>query len=410
MRQATNTRRRPAAVPALAAAAVCAAAFAFAAGEAAAQTRGPEVLGFTKHFAVEITNPSSLALENHAVVIDVADIRASVAADFNSYMYAFFDNAGGEYALVVSQADDLDKDRYHDEIVIVRTLPPSSMTRLLCYYTPTRSYQLMPTQKAFARGTWEVGGAEAGWESNLAAFKFVHGRIGLYGKLQPGLILKGFPAAETKSKDWGMDLLDPGESAGLGGLSVWDAGTRIPLFGTGAPQAKLTIISPGPVRALVKAEYPAVKAGGGDIALTVFFSAFADNAYSRQDVTVAAKPGGTPVVLAPGIQELAGGTLSLDKDKGTLTVWGRGAEKAGEIGLAAIFDPAHFAGLDKAGHGYGAVKLGYYAAGKLTYWVTGAWEHGVSAPGVPEAKNWARRVEDLAARLLVPVKVEFKAQ
>jgi len=408
MRQATNSRRRPAAVPALAAAAVCAVAFALAAGEAAAQTQGPEVLGFTKHFAVEITNPSPLALENHAVVIDVADIRASVAADFNSYMYAFFDNAGGEYALVVSQADDLDKDRYHDEIVIVRSLPPSSTTRLLCYYTPTRSYQLMPTQKAFARGAWEAGGAEAGWESNLAAFKFVHGRIGLYGKLQPGLILKGFPAAETKSKDWGMDVLATGESAGLGGLSLWDGAARVPLFGPSAPPAKLTVISPGPVRGLVKAEYPAVKTAGGDVTLTVFLSAFSDNAYSRQDVVIASRSG-APVVFGPGIQKLVGETVSLDKAKGWLAVWGKGADKAGAIGLAAIFPPAGLAAIDDAGLER-ALKLTGTDGRKVTYWVAGAWERGVTAPGVPEAKNWARRVEDLAARLLVPVKVEFKAQ
>src|SRR4030042_4061051 len=148
MRQETNTRRRLFAFIA---------AFAAAAGWAAAQARGPEVLGFKKQFIVEITNPSPLPLENHALVIDVADIRASVAADFNTYYYAFFEEKGGEYALVVSQADDLDKDRNHDEIVLVRTLPPST-TRLVCYYTPGRSFQLMPTHKAFARPARAAGG------------------------------------------------------------------------------------------------------------------------------------------------------------------------------------------------------------------------------------------------------------
>ena len=405
MRQETDTGRRFAA---LAAFAVFAAAFALAAGEAAAQARGPEVLGFTQHFAVEITNPSPLALENHAVVIDVADIRASVAPDFNTYMYAFFDNAGGEYALVVSQADDLDKDRYHDEIVIVLTLPPSSTTRLLCYYTPKRSYQLMPTQKAFARGAWEKGVAEAGWESNLAAYEFVNGRIGFVGKLQAGLILKRFPLAAGKADDGGRDVLETGESAGLGGLSVWDGATRIPLFGPAAPQAKLTVISPGPVRGLIKAEYPAVKTAAGDVALTVLYSAFSDNAYSRQDVIIAAKSGAS-VVFGPGIQKLAGETVSLDKTRGSVAIWGKGADKAGEIGLAAIFPPADLAAVDDAGLDR-AVRLNGRAGRKVTYWVAGAWERGVTAPGVPEAKNWAQRVQDLAARLLVPVKVEFKAK
>jgi hypothetical protein len=386
------------------------------------QARGPEALGFTKHFAVEITNPSKLSLENHVIIIDVADIRASVAADFNTYMYAFFDAAGGEYALVVSQADDLDKDRYHDQIVLVRTLAPSSTTRLLCYYTPERSFQLMPAQKAFARLGWEPGGAEAGWESNLVAFKFVHGRIGFYGKLQPGLVLKKFPAAEAKPQDWGVDALGARDSAGLGGLSLWDGATRIPLYGPAAPPAKLTVISPGPVRGLVKAEYPAIRTAAGEVALTVYLSAFSDNEFSRQDVVVAAKPG-APVVLGPGLDKLPGETSSLDKAKGTLTVWGRGAGKAGQIGLAAIFAPADLAGADEAGSDH-AVKLKASpvrdvrdnrvdpvdrVGHTLTYWVAGAWERGASAPGVPDAKGWAAKVDGLAARLLVPVKVEFKA-
>jgi hypothetical protein len=414
MGQKTNRAKGPTARLALAAVTILSAAMALGPGRAAAQAVtqvvGPEVIGFTKHFALDIVNPSPLTLEDHAIVIDVDDIRASVAPDFNTYMYAIFDNARGEYALVVSQADDLDQDRYHDEIAFVRTLAPSSTTRLLCYYTPERSYQLMATQKAFARNGWEPGGAEAGWESNLAAYKFVDGRIGLYGKLQAELILKTFPFAETKDKDWGMEVLDLGESAGLGGLSLWDGTTRIPLYGSSARAAELTVISPGPVRGLVKAEYPAVKTAAGEIVLTVFYSAFADNAYSRQDIVLAMKSGasGTPLTFGPGIRKLTEETSSVDRAKGYLAVWGRGAAKAGEIGLAAVFDPDRLAGLDETGPDR-VIKLSLPAGVKATYWLVGAWERGVAAPPVPDARGWARRVADLAARLLVPIKVEFKA-
>jgi hypothetical protein len=400
-----ENRKRRAAAPACA---LVLAATLAAAAPAVAQSRGPEALGFTKHFAVEIVNPSPLALENHAVIFEVAAIRASVAPDFNTYMYALFDPAGGEYALVVSQADDLDRDRYHDQIVFVRTLPPSSTTRLLCYYTPSRSFQLMPAQKAFARAAWQAGGAEAGWESNLAAYKVTQGRLGFYGKLQPGLILKKFPVAETRSADWGMDVLAPGDSAGLGGLSLWDGTTRIPLFGASAPQAKVTVLAPGPVRALVKAEYPAVKTAAGEVTLTVFHSAFADNSYSREDVAIAAASG-APVAFGPGVQKLAGGTPALDRAKGIFVVWGQGAEKAGGIGLAAVFSPDDFADLADAPLDR-SLKLGGRAGRTVTYWLAGAWERGVSSPGVPEAQNWAAKVADLAARLRVPVKVEFKAK
>jgi hypothetical protein len=402
MRQDTNMRRR------LAASAIFLAAIALAAGQAAAQSRGPEVLGFTKSFVVEIANPSPLLLENHVVVIDVADIRASVAPDFNTSMYAFFDARDGEYALVVSQADDLDRDRRHDEIVLVRTLPPSATTRLLCYYTPGRSFQLMPSQKAYARASWETGGPEAGWESNLAAFAFVRGGIGFYGKLQPGLVLKKLPAPSSKEQDWGMAVLEPGDTAGLGGLSLWDGGTRIPLFGPSAPRAKVTVLAPGPVRALVQAEYPPVRTAAGEVALTVRLSAFADSAFSRQDVVLQSKSAG-PIVYGPGLGTPDGGAWTLDEAAGFVAVWGKGAKKAGEIGLAAIFPPDALSGTDETASDR-AVRLEGRAGRMLTHWVVGAWERGVGAPGVPAAKNWARKVGEMAGRLLVPVKVEFKAR
>jgi hypothetical protein len=77
MRHRDVLRRWPAAIAVLAA-------VAFMAGRAAAQVRGPEALGFTNHFAIEITNPSPLVLENQVIIIKVADIRAAAAADFNS--------------------------------------------------------------------------------------------------------------------------------------------------------------------------------------------------------------------------------------------------------------------------------------------------------------------------------------
>lgn len=380
---------------------------ALAAGAASAQQMGPEALGFKKHFNVDITNPSALTLENQAIVLEVTSIRAEAAPDFNTYMYALFDVGRGEYGLVVSQADDLDKDRYHDEIVLVRTLPARSTTHLVCYYTPNRSFQLMPPQKAFARGAWVAGGPEAGWESNLASYDFLHGQIGFLGKRQAGLILRGFPATLAKP-EWGQSVLEPGGSAGLGGLSVYDGTTRIPLFGGSAAPPKLTVISPGPVRGLIKAEYPAVKTAHGDVALTVYFSAFGDNAYSRQDVVISSKSR-SPVVLGPALQKLAGEAWAFDRAAGTLTTWGQGSGKAGEIGLAAIFAPADLADFDDGPHDRG-LKLNARPGQKLTYWVAGAWERGLAAPEPPGAKSWPRRVEDLAARLLVPVKVEFKAQ
>ena len=404
MRQDPNTRRGPAAALAI----LLAAAALPAAAQTVSPARGPEALGFTKSFVVEIVNPTPLALENHALVIDVAGIRATVAPDFNTYMYALFDNRAGEYALVVSQADDLDRDRHHDEIVLVRTLPPSSTTRLLCYYTPGRSFQLMASQKAYARPSWEAGGPEAGWESNLAAFAFLRGAVAFYGKLQPDLVLKNLPARQGKAADWGMAVLEPGDTAGLGGLSLYDGDKRVALFGPGAPRAKVTVVAPGPVRALVQAEYPPVATALGEVALTVRFSAFADGAAGRQDVVLTSAAAG-PFLYGPALENPGGGAWSVDPAAGYAAGWGRGAGKAGEIGLAAVFPPAVLAGADESASGR-AFRFKGRPGRALTHWVMGAWERGAGAPEGQASKAWARRVAETAARLLAPVRVELKAK
>jgi hypothetical protein len=170
----------------------------------------------------------------------------------------------------------------------------------------------------------------------------------------------------------------------------------------------VTVLAPGPVRALVKAEYPAVSTAAGEVTLTALYSAFADNAYCRVDVVAAAKAG-APVMLGPGLQKLAGDAPVLDKAKGLFSLWGRGAAKAGEIGLGAVFAVDEFAALDESALDR-SLKLAGRAGRTLTYWLAGAWERGVTSPGLPAAKNWAAQVEDLAARLRVPVKVTFKAE
>lgn len=108
---------------------------AFAVSSAMAQPQDPKSLGFKKQFVIEIRNPGALTLENHPIVLNVDEIRA-FDPGFNSYNFAIFDETGGDYRLVVSQADDLNRDRIHEEIVFLRTLPPSSTTKLTCYYSP----------------------------------------------------------------------------------------------------------------------------------------------------------------------------------------------------------------------------------------------------------------------------------
>ncbi len=382
------------------------------AGAARGQTQGPMSLGFKKRFVIEIRNPGPEALENQPVVLGVEAVRA-FAPDFNSYNYAIFDESGGGYRLVVSQADDLNQDRVHDEIVLVRSLPPASTTRLACYYSPRGAFQLMTAApKANARLLGGPAGTVlAGWESNLAAFKFVDGRVETYGKLYPGLILTKNLADDARLQEWGMDTLAGRGSLGLGGLTVWEGGTAVPLASAGAGgdrDIRRTVLAAGPLRGLVRVEFTAKKSGAAAGATTVLFSAYADNVFSREDVLPAPKAGG-PTVYGVSVQKLAGEEVSLDRARGCLAVWGRGAEGAGEVGLAVLFNPSEFAGLDENGPAR-TVRLTAAPGKKLTLWTVGGWGRGIVTATEPAAKNWARFAADLGLRLRAPVEVRFKAE
>jgi len=385
---------------------------ALAVSSATAQPQDPKSLGFKKQFVIEIRNPGSLTLENHPIVLDVDEIRA-FEPDFNSYNFAIFDETGGDYRLVLSQADDLNRDRVHDEIVLLRTLPPSSTTKLTCYYSPKGSFQLMMSApKASARLVGAQGTGGLGWESNLVAFKVVNGRVEVYGKLYAGLVLTKLPADDAILQEWGLNLLGTGGTPGLGGLSLWAGKTRIPLSGgtAGAPgyQIQRTVLASGPLRALVKAEYSGIRPGQGDYGASVLYSAWADNVFSRQDVVITAKAG-APAIFSIDIQKLPEESLTFDKDKGFLASWGRGSALAGEVGLAALFTPADLAGLDE-GSLDRSIRLHVKPGKKQTFWTIGGWGRGIVTAAAPAGKNWALMAGELGLKLRVPVEVRYKAK
>ena len=398
-------------IPGWAAAVLGLAAALVPAGAARGQTQGPMSLGFKKRFVIEIRNPGPEALENQPVVLGVEAVRA-FAPDFNSYNYAIFDESGGGYRLVVSQADDLNQDRVPDEIVLVRSLPPASTTRLACYYSPRGAFQLMTAApKANARLLGGPAGAVlAGWESNLAAFKFADGRVETYGKLYPGLILTKNLADDARLQEWGMDTLAGRGSLGLGGLTVWEGATAVPLASAGAGgdrDIRRTVLAAGPLRGLVRVEYaarPGTAAGGA----TVLFSAYADNVFSREDILPATKAG-RPTAYGVCVQKLAGEEVAFDKARGFLSAWGNGAEGVGEVGLAVVFIPSELAGLDEAGPAR-TVKLTAAPGKTLTVWTVGGWGRGLVTATAPAAKNWARYAAGLALKLRAAVEVRFKPE
>ena len=368
----------------------------------------PTALGLKSRFTIEIRNPNPFILENLPIILNVREIW-DVVPDFQPYVHGTFEEVKGEFALIRSQADDLNADRYHEEIVILKTLPPNSTTRIYCYYAPKGQIAFQFPPKAFARQGRSDAPDALGWESNMATFELVAGRIAAYGKLKDELILRNLPAPERMRMPWGMPIFPDGEGAGLGTISLWDGETRVPLFGAGAPgglTVKREAVVRGPLRAAVKVSVSGLKLGGRDATVTMLLSAFADNLFSRQEVVVESQ-GLARVASGPGLQKLTAETSKLDAKKGTLWTWGQGRPGAGEIGLSAIFSPQDFLGSAETSVDR-FVKLKTTAGEKVVSWVYGGWQEGVMAPLQPYPQNWEIKVSEMARKVLAPIQITYK--
>lgn len=369
----------------------------------------PAFAAFEKRFLIELTNPLKTPLANHPIVLDIGEITKAVP-DFNPLNCALVSREADH--VMPHQADDLNGDQKPDELACVVSLPPGP-TAIVCYYSPSGTRTMSFPVKTHARLAWEAQNANIGWESNCASYRLYYGQIEGFGKLYDYLILPVLTANYTyhNMTEWGMDILHVGDASGLGGISLWEGEKRVPAMnigGKGDVKIDRKVLATGPVRGLARVDLSNIRSAQGEHTMTLILSAFADNFFSRQDITVSTNVS-QEVTYSPGIEKLAGDTFTWDKAKGFLAVWGTGVEGAGDIGLGLMFSPQEYAGfaensLDRY------VKLRIPAGKTRTHWILTGWSKGFTAPALPAAANWAKRVEELGLRLRTPIKVQFKTK
>lgn len=366
--------------------------------------------GHAKRFGIEVENPGEKYLENRAFILRIAEIR-KLRPDFNERNYALVEEEPRvDWRIVASQVDDLDGDGKGDELVWVQSLLPKEKATLWCYYTPGGAACASHEARADADMDWDTGArANIGWESDRCAFRMYYGQIEAFGKKAEGLILRRMRDSKAnyhKMQDWGMDVMHVGPSSGLGGLSIWENGNRIPAFmpgGKGDLKIERRVVARGPVRAMVRADISGLKGEQGEYRLRLEMSAYAGNRYSRQDVTVWS-PGGGEIIYGPGLGKLAHDEWAAISTSGVLASWGYGFEGAGEIGLGVIYRPDEYAGHVDGEHDR-FVKLRCQSGEKRTHWIYGDWRKGLPNPLAPSARDWALAVEDLAVQLRTPVSI-----
>jgi hypothetical protein len=339
-------------------------------------------VGFSKRLLVRVTNTGGSARLNEPIVLDLSVIRKE-APDFNSRNFAVMTGTRWITARELpSQGDD-------EQIVFLADVRANEQPDYWIYYSPSGER----LSGYAARTAASVNDAGLRWESAKIAYVFDNGKIEFIGK-QPAL---------TALSDAGVKVLHAADSAGLGGLTIWEDGKPYPVF-AGAPlKFERRIVSQGPVKAVVEVTLHGFETSRTRYDIRERFSLYADGRYSENALTIRPDHPSGPVRFSIGFTKLPNDHFFFDPGNGYFGSWGRQNDIVQEIGDAAIF-PKRSATLQQQANQRDVLFTG--APGEtFTWYAVGDWRRGRMFPVAPTASNWESDISALAARLHSPLQV-----
>jgi len=240
-------------------------------------------------------------------------------------------------------------------------------------------------------------------ESEDAAFRFYNGHLDLFGKRIKQLIFPRF-AEITKENyhydrnEWGMDILEIGNSSGCGGLILYVNGIaylvrvqpkqKTPSF-TGhlveETNEKITlefvaehIVPDKPYKVKMR---PTV---------------LADREGSSIEIEVEGVSEGDKVEIGIGLTRLPDETFIIDKQKGIMGSWGFQNPEIGWIGLGVIFPSNRFVKLDEQTNEH-RVVLRYEKDKPLRYHIQSRWLKGIRFSCCPSAQDWEEILQHIGS-------------
>jgi hypothetical protein len=232
------------------------------------------------------------------------------------------------------------------------------------------------------------------WESEDAAFRFYDGHFDLFGKRAKQLIFPRF-AEITKENyhydrnEWGMDILEIGNSSGCGGLILYVNDVAYPV--RVQPKQKTPTFTGHLVEEtnekitleLVAEHIVPDKPYKVRIRPTVV----ADRDDSSIEVEVEGISKGDKIEIGIGLTRLPEETFIIDKQKGIMGSWGFQNPEIGWIGLGVIFPSNRFVKLDEQPNEH-RVVLRYEKDKPLRYHIQSKWLKGIRFSCCPSAQDW----------------------
>ena len=249
-----------------------------------------------------------------------------------------------------------------------------------------------------------------GWESDRAAYRLYLDKravTDLFGKKRPELVMHnvGRGADYHAMADWGMDILEVGESLGDGSIGVWQDGKA--RFIGPAKTLSATEIANGPILAGYDVKAEGLAFGGKSYDLDATYTIAAG---SRLFEVVGKARGSAPLVA--GIVKHKGVSVLTPADpKGRawayFASWGHQslADPADELGLAFFYPVAD---IESSGDDGNSLYAAYADPAKpIRFFAGAAWKQELG--GVADEAAFRRYLEDTAEALSHPPVVTVTA-
>jgi hypothetical protein len=234
-----------------------------------------------KVIKLAVTNPTSENRPAEDIVVQVAELKR-IAEDFKAGdAIVTTSNAATleedartlETTELPSQADDLDGDRKLDELAFqIDLLPRQTRIVTIAYGDPATIARLRSNYvpQTHAKFTMRFDGLA--WESNINAWRIYFDKrnaIDLFGKRRPGLYLELFGQPEYiyhEESPFGRDIYKIGDALGIGAVGAFADGKVVKVGDVS--ERSWSIISTGPVRAIVEVGYKGWNVNGRLVDLT----------------------------------------------------------------------------------------------------------------------------------------------
>lgn len=305
-----------------------------------------------KVIKLAVTNPTSENRPAEDIVLKVAELKR-IAEDFKAGdAIVTTSNAAtlGEDARTLettelpSQADDLDGDRKLDELAFqIDLLPRQTRIVTIAYGDPATIARLRSNYlpQTHAKFTMRFDGLA--WESNINAWRIYFDKrnaIDLFGKRRPGLYLELFGQPEYiyhEESPFGRDIYKIGDALGIGAVGAFADGQVVKV--ADVSERSWSIISTGPVRAIVEVGYKGWNVNGRLVDLTSRMTMWAGERGFEHRIASKNAEGLTFVTglpRKPGLSEITsadvGGTFRI------VGTWGHQVLKTGATATESLPD------------------------------------------------------------------------